>query len=104
MAILAGAASATELLAKQWHIFLAPALVYAAVWFFQTYLQAGDISKIPFVGTELGDEDKRRATYMNGAKGIYLDGYRKFKNGIYRITTPRSMTTTSHPHQLLWRY
>lgn len=101
MAILDAAASAPELLAKQWHLFLAPVLVYAAVWFFQTYLQESEISKIPFAGADLGDEGKRRASYMSNAKNLYLEGYRKFKNGVFRINTARSMTMTSLPYQVL---
>lgn len=94
MAILTATASAAELLAEQWHLFLAPAFVYIAGWVFQKYFQENHLSQIPFVGTELGDEGKRRARYIIGAKDIYLEGYRKFKNGVFRISTPKSMEQT----------
>lgn len=91
MAILTATASAAELVAEQWQLFLAPALVYITVWLFQRYSQENHLSKIPFVGTELGDEGKRRARYITSAKDIYLEGYHKFKNGVFRISTPKSM-------------
>lgn len=90
MAILTAGASVTELLAEQWHLFLAPAVVYAAIWLFQTFFKENGLSKIPYVGLEIGDEGKRRAHYMAGAREMYLEGYRKFKSGVFRITTAKS--------------
>lgn len=95
MAILDAATAAKELLLQQWHLFLVPAVVYFAIWLFQTYLQESDLSKIPFAGTGLGDEAKRRAGYIASAGEIYIEGARKFKNGIFRITTTRSMKSIS---------
>lgn len=92
MAIATAAISATELLVKQWHLFLAPTLVYAAVWILQNFVLKKDhLSNIPFAGAGLGDESKRRAVFLTDAKSIYLEGYNKFKRGIYRITTLKSM-------------
>lgn len=85
--------AATELLATQWHLLLATGLVYVAVRLFNIVLQKRQLSKLPCTGQELGDDDKRRASYISSAKTLYYEGYRKFKNGVFRITTTRSMST-----------
>lgn len=90
MATITRDTSATELLTKQWHLFLAPALVYVVVWLGKRILLQESLTKIPLAGLDLGNEGKRRAGYMAGAKDIYLEGYRKFKHGVFRVTTPKS--------------
>lgn len=92
MAILNAAA---ELLTKQWHLFLAPAFVYLAIWLLQNHVEDSTLSKIPFAGAALGDENKRRTRYFEAAKDVYLEGYHKFKKGVFRITTTRGRKTPS---------
>ncbi|KAM5366233.1 hypothetical protein ACJZ2D_010661 [Fusarium nematophilum] len=48
---------------------------------------------IPTVGDELGGTEKRRKAYLGGARKLYYDGYRKFKNGVFMITTSRTSPT-----------
>lgn len=52
------------------------------------------LASIPFIGTELGNEEKRRQAYLQGARKLYYAGYENFKNGIFRgafrLTTSRN--------------
>ncbi|KAL1641927.1 hypothetical protein SLS58_005763 [Diplodia intermedia] len=51
------------------------------------------LAGFPVIGHEWGDEKKRRERFVTGAKGIYLEGYKKFKDGVYQITTVRRSRT-----------
>ncbi|ROW10379.1 hypothetical protein VMCG_02000 [Cytospora schulzeri] len=102
-----------ELVATQWPYIATTLLACAAAWVFQVLLKQTPASKIPFIGLEIGDVDKRRLAYMQSSKQLYLDGYRKassqtvldkftrgraranvhdvqFKKGVFRITTTKS--------------
>lgn len=107
-----------ELVAAQWPYVASTLLVCAAAWVLQAVLTQTPISKIPFIGLELGDADKRRLVYMRSAKQLYLDGYKKassqlyqtsvrapanphivqFKNGVFRITTTRGRSPRLRSH------
>ncbi|KAI1845355.1 hypothetical protein JX266_008450 [Neoarthrinium moseri] len=43
-------------------------------------------NKIPLVGRELGNTDKRRRAFIENAREIYKNGYREFKNRAWRVT------------------
>ncbi|KAF3765318.1 hypothetical protein M406DRAFT_88222 [Cryphonectria parasitica EP155] len=60
-------------------MFLQTAVVSRSTW-----------TKIPLIGAELGSDEKRRELYLKGAKRVYTEGYKRFKNGVYRIVTPTS--------------
>lgn len=89
MAIFEAISAAAERLSVQWPFVLSALLVCAVAWFAQGSLKQDPLSKIPLIGRELGDEAKRRAAYMQGAKDLFDEGHRKFKNGVFRVTTPR---------------
>ena len=67
----------TELLAAQWPYVLSTLLAFAAAWLLQAVLKQDPLSSLPMVGSEIGNADKRRAAFVQGAKNIYLEGYRK---------------------------
>lgn len=67
----------TELLAAQWPYVLTTVLAFAAAWLLQAVLKQDPLSNLPMVGSEIGNADKRRAAFFQGAKNIYLEGYRK---------------------------
>jgi len=51
---------------------------------------ADSVSKIPLIGSELGDMAKMREKYlMGGARAMYNAGYSKFKGSMYRVPSPR---------------
>lgn len=47
------------------------------------------LAAIPVVGKDFGGEEERRKAYLKGARKLYNDGYKNFKNGIFQITTSR---------------
>lgn len=67
----------TELLATQWPYVLSTFLAFAAAWLLQVLLKQDPLSSLPMVGAEIGNADKRRAAFVQGAKNFYLEGYRK---------------------------
>lgn len=67
----------TDLLAAQWPYVLSTILAFAAAWLLQVVLKQDPLSGLPMVGSEIGNADKRRAAFVQGAKNMYLEGYRK---------------------------
>lgn len=67
----------SELLAAQWPYVLSTFLAFAAAWLLQLVFKQDPLSSLPMVGSEIGNADKRRAAFVQGAKNIYLEGYRK---------------------------
>ncbi|KAK7409073.1 hypothetical protein QQX98_008734 [Neonectria punicea] len=65
-------------------------LVFLGALLVPHLLQKVQLWKIPIVGEELGNTEKRRQAYLAGARSLYTDGYRKFKDGVFRITTSRN--------------
>jgi hypothetical protein len=76
---------------KMWPIVLIAVVASAAVRLFQYLLKQDPISKIPLVGDDIEDEGTRRMMFAKGAKHVYRAGYRKFKNGLFRVSSPRGM-------------
>lgn len=93
MAITDAIAAAAQRLSTQWPFVLSALLVCAVAWLAQGSLKQDPLSKIPLIGGELGDVTKRRAAYMRGAKAMFDEGHQKFKNGVFRMTTPRGMVS-----------
>jgi hypothetical protein len=82
---------------RMWPFILIAVLVSAAARLFQCLPKQNPISKIPLVGDEIKDEGTRRMMFAKGAKHVYQEGYRKFKNGLFRVSSPRGMNAyTSH--------
>ncbi|KAH7012740.1 cytochrome P450 [Microdochium trichocladiopsis] len=44
---------------------------------------------IPIVAAELGNTEKRRQAYLAGSRKLYNQGYKKFQDSVFRITTSR---------------
>lgn len=76
-----------------WPFILIAVVVFAAVRRFQSLSEQDPISKIPLVGDDIEDESTRRMIFAKGAKHIYQRGYRKFKNGLFRVSSPRGMNS-----------
>ncbi|RYP79122.1 hypothetical protein DL771_000100 [Monosporascus sp. 5C6A] len=66
------------------------AVIISIAFVLQNLLQGNPLPEIPSVGK--GRESARRKEFLSGgAQMLYAEGYQKFKNGIFRITTPRGM-------------
>ncbi|KAL2161084.1 hypothetical protein VTH06DRAFT_8797 [Thermothelomyces fergusii] len=72
-----------------------------AVWLLQHALSRGPLANIPLVGQELGGDEKRRQAYLARAGDLYLEGYRKFKDRIFRIVTSNKFTVVVVPPKYL---
>ncbi|KAI0538638.1 cytochrome P450 [Xylaria digitata] len=79
-------------LMERWPVILASFVALAVAFAYPRALNAIQIARIPIVGAELGGTAKRRQAYITSARKLYNDGYQKFKDGIFRITTPRNTT------------
>lgn len=94
MATSQAAPTAIVLLAAQWPFILTVILASAVAWVFQVLLKGNSISKIPLVGGDIRDEDKRRAAYTTSARDLYMEGYHNIKNGLFRVPTSRGMDSS----------
>ncbi|KAG8162550.1 hypothetical protein KVR01_008315 [Diaporthe batatas] len=54
----------------------------------KSWNKANPFPEIPFVGLR-GWESRRRKEFMSKGSELYAQGYKKYKNGIFRITTAR---------------
>ncbi|KAI0193565.1 cytochrome P450 [Xylaria flabelliformis] len=79
-------------LTERWPVLLAALVTLTVAFAYPQALKAIRIAQIPIIGAELGGVTKRRQAYIISARKLYNDGYHKFKNGIFRITTPRDST------------
>ncbi|KAJ0313165.1 hypothetical protein COL5a_004016 [Colletotrichum fioriniae] len=76
--------------AQRWPIAATAVVACAVALLLQTVLKSDPWADIPMVGTEFGGSEARRKQFMNGeARNLYLNGYRKFKERAFRITTAR---------------
>ncbi|KAG8167283.1 hypothetical protein KVR01_002972 [Diaporthe batatas] len=95
---------ATRLLAvptKIWPFLLITIAVSAAKLLFEAFLKHDPISEIPLVDGDIKDEATRRMKFAKGAKHVYREGYRKFRNGLFRVSSPReSPVVVVSPHFL----
>lgn len=82
---------------KMWPFVLVVVIGSAAAWLFQCFSKQDPIAKIPLVGDDIEDEGTRRMRFAKGAKHVYQEGYRKFKNGLFRVSSPRGMNTEFLP-------
>lgn len=53
-------------------------------------LQRNPLSDIPFVGGELGSDEKRRAVYMSNGHEIYINGLQRVGSLIFEMATDQT--------------
>ncbi|KAF4120757.1 Cytochrome P450 [Geosmithia morbida] len=83
------AAQFHEIVADRWHLVAVVGAVLLITTYFPSLMALIRLYSIPLAGKDLGSHEKRRTAYLTGARKIYGEGYRKFKDGIFRITTSR---------------
>ncbi|KAK7709721.1 hypothetical protein SLS63_013131 [Diaporthe eres] len=74
---------------KMWPFILIAVVAFVAVRLFQSLSKRDPISRIPLIGDDIEDESTRRMMFAKGARHVYQTGYRKFKNGLFRVSSPR---------------
>ncbi|OCL06822.1 cytochrome P450 [Glonium stellatum] len=63
------------------------ALLVLVCIIFPQLFSRNHLSDIPIIGLDLGNIEKRRNAYLTSASKLYRDGYKMFRDGVYRITT-----------------
>ncbi|KAJ0108710.1 Ent-kaurene oxidase [Diaporthe amygdali] len=60
-------------------------VILASVWLFSNFFDYSN--KLPLLGREYGNSEKRRKAYLAGAARLYEKGHNLFKTKPYRLTT-----------------
>lgn len=77
----------SSLFANRAPIFASVAVLLGAVFLISTFrFFHSAATKIPLVGEEIGDAEKRRSAFITNAKDIYAKGYGLFRDKAWRLT------------------
>ncbi|KAF4813289.1 Cytochrome P450 monooxygenase ATR2 [Colletotrichum tropicale] len=80
-----------EELANRWPIAATAVFACVVAVLLQSVLKSDPWADLPMIGTEFGGAESRRKKFLSGsAKDMYLDGYKRFKERAWRITTTRA--------------
>lgn len=95
-----------EKLAMQWPLVLTTALALMGIWVFQTFFKSDPLSNIPLMGSEIVDEHKRRAAFLQNAKAMYDKGYNTAKKGLglFRIPSARGKSQVTSDYASPWEW
>ncbi|KAF4509818.1 hypothetical protein G6O67_001762 [Ophiocordyceps sinensis] len=77
------------IVAERWVSFTTALVFLFTVLVVPSALHHARMSAIPLVGGEIGSLEKRRMAYLTSSRALYNQGYRMFKDGLFRITTSR---------------
>lgn len=78
---------------NRWPIAATVLLAFAFAFVVQSVFKHDVLSGIPVVGTEYGGQESRRKKFVDGgAKNLYLEGYKKFKEQAFQLTTTKKAT------------
>ncbi|KAK4235824.1 hypothetical protein C8A03DRAFT_36300 [Achaetomium macrosporum] len=91
----------TEAVGAKLPLILPTIAALLAVVLLQNVLNRKPLANIPVAGQDLGSDEKRRQTYLVRAADMYIDGYKKFKDSVYRIVTPNKFTVIVVPPKYL---
>ncbi|KAL2023330.1 hypothetical protein VTK56DRAFT_3068 [Thermocarpiscus australiensis] len=92
----------SEIIGDKLPLILPTAVALFAVVIIQSFLtRSPSLANIPVIGQELGGDEKRRQAYFSRASELYLDGYKKFKNSVFRIVTSNKFTVIVVPPKFL---
>ncbi|KAF6233972.1 hypothetical protein HO173_007802 [Letharia columbiana] len=62
-------------------------LVLATVLYLHSRSAVKDVSRFPLIGQNVGGFSKRRRYFVNHALELFLEGYLKFKDSVWRVTS-----------------
>ncbi|KAL0935965.1 ent-kaurene oxidase [Colletotrichum truncatum] len=83
--------SILEEMANRWPLAATALFACVVAFLLQNAFKSDPLADLPMVGTEYGGAESRRKKFLGGAaKDLYLDGYRKFKERAWTITTTRA--------------
>ncbi|KAM4065581.1 cytochrome p450 [Hirsutella rhossiliensis] len=78
-----------SVVAERWVSFTTALVFLFMILVVPNALHHARLSAIPLVGGEVGSLEKRRQAYLTSSRALYNQGYRLFKDGLFRITTSR---------------
>lgn len=67
----------SEVIVDRLPLVLSTTVVFLAVYLLKNIFTPDPLAKLPIVGEELGDDEKRRQLYRKNAKASYAEGYKK---------------------------
>lgn len=100
----------SSFIVERGHIAVSIAALLCGVFLFSTFSLLTDnaAEKIPIVGKEMGNAQKRRQEFLSNARQLYSNGHQRFKNKVFRLTSNDGMlpdTVTCHgswdPYELV---
>lgn len=60
---------------------------YLLTSYFQQLLLYYRVSKFPLIGADIGSKEERKNAWIKDSRRFYAEGYEKYKDGVYRVTT-----------------
>ncbi|KAK4184221.1 putative cytochrome P450 E-class, group IV [Podospora australis] len=94
-------ADIVQTLGNKLPLLLPTIAVLLAVFLGQRLLQQNPLANVPVALEDLAGDEKRRQAYITHAKDVYLDGYKKFKDRVFRIITTNKYTVIVVPPKYL---
>jgi hypothetical protein len=78
----------SSLIADRGPVLASVVIVLSGVFLLSTLRLFGSnpVGKIPLVGAEIGNKEKRRQAYISNARELYAKGYELFRNSAFRLT------------------
>ncbi|KAK4141456.1 uncharacterized protein C8A04DRAFT_39069 [Dichotomopilus funicola] len=98
---MAGVQAISEAIGARLPLIVPTLAILAVVLVLQHVTSRSPLAHIPVVGQELGGDEKRRVAYLTRALELYGEGYKKFKNSVFRIVTPNKFTVIVIPNNFL---
>ncbi|KAK4210620.1 putative cytochrome P450 E-class, group IV [Rhypophila decipiens] len=80
----------SEVIVERLPLVLSTSVVFLAVYLFKIFLTPDPLANLPIIGEDLGGDEKRRQQFRLNAKATYNEGYKKFRDGLFRIITTRN--------------
>ncbi|KAJ0119705.1 cytochrome P450 monooxygenase [Diaporthe amygdali] len=84
---------AIELVAERWPLIVTAILACTITLFVPTLKRKAALWHLPIVGKEKWNYETRRMEFLLRAEKVYEEGYRKFRAGIFRITSDMESET-----------
>ncbi|KAK4032898.1 hypothetical protein C8A01DRAFT_40658 [Parachaetomium inaequale] len=98
---MAGVQAISDAISARLPLILPTLAALLAVVLLQNVLSRRSLASFPVAGQDLGGDEKRRQAYLLRAADMYLEGYKKFKNSVFRVVTSNKFTVIVVPPKFL---
>ncbi|KAM7198936.1 putative cytochrome P450 E-class, group IV [Naviculisporaceae sp. PSN 640] len=79
----------SEVIVDRLPLVVSTSVVFLAVYLLKYLFTPDPLANLPIVGEELGGDGKRLEQFRSNAKETYNEGYKKFRDGLFRVITSR---------------